>query len=96
MNFWQFLTMVGTSLITHGTRVLGVMVGTLTILTTTGVVPEAHLKYYLAAIAVLTYWRGQANADTIAQKVVDKTAAADAAASAPNPPFSQPPPELRK
>jgi hypothetical protein len=74
MNFWQFLCNVGNSLQTHGTRVLSFAIGTLTTLTATGIVPEPHLKYYLAAITVLTYWRGSYNADIIATKVADKMA----------------------
>jgi hypothetical protein len=26
-----------------------------------GVIPESHLKYYMAAIALLTFWRGFTN-----------------------------------
>lgn len=47
----------------NGTKVLGIAVGTLTILTSSDVVPAAHLKYYLIAISILTYWRGQANSN---------------------------------
>ncbi|HZO21033.1 MAG TPA: hypothetical protein VFB37_00930 [Steroidobacteraceae bacterium] len=73
MTFWQFLTNLCHALTSHGTRVLGVAVGTITALTTSNVIPANHLKYYLAAIAVLTYWRGQGNADKIADKVIEKT-----------------------
>jgi len=73
MNFWQFLTNIGNSLWTHGTRVLGVAQGTIALLAgMDGIIPANHLKYYLAASAVLTFWRGQANADTIADKVIAK------------------------
>jgi hypothetical protein len=85
-NLWQFLIIVWDSLWTHATRALGVAVGTLTVLTSTGIVPESHLKYYLAAIAILTYWRGQGNANTIADKVVAKTAAVEAAKIVSNTP----------
>lgn len=85
MTFWQFLTNVWTFLLDHGTRALGVGVGTLTTLTATGIVPESHLKYYLAVISVLTYWRGQTNADTIAAKVAEI-----------NSPFVYPPSEKPK
>ena len=76
MNFWQFLMQMLTCIIdrlnTHGTRYLGLAVGTLTVLTSSGVVQQNHLKYYLVAIAVLTYWRGATNADRVATKVADK------------------------
>jgi hypothetical protein len=42
------------------TRILGVAAGTLAVLAGTGIIPESHLKYYTAAIAVMTFWRGQA------------------------------------
>jgi hypothetical protein len=65
MTFWDFLSHLGTTLEAHATRMLGVAVGTLTALTSTGIVPESHLKYYLAAIAILTYWRGQSTSNTV-------------------------------
>jgi hypothetical protein len=69
MTFWQFLTNIWNAVLTHGTRALGALLGTLSVLVGTGIIPENQLKYYAAGIAVLTYWRGQANADTIAAKV---------------------------
>jgi hypothetical protein len=67
-NVWQFLYNVGGYLITHGTRVLGVAQGTIAVIAgMDGVIPEGQLKYYLGVSAVLTYWRGQANADKIAK-----------------------------
>jgi hypothetical protein len=102
MNFWQFLIVVWNALYTHGTRVLGVAVGTLTALTTTGIVPESHLKYYLAAIAILTYWRGMNNADKIADKVIAKTVdqirghVTELSAEANPGPFVKPPSEIPK
>lgn len=86
MNFWQFLTNIGNSLWTHGTRVLGVAQGTIALLAgMDGIIPANHLKYYLAASAVLTFWRGQANADTIADKVIAKTQADEHATADPPP-----------
>lgn len=46
------------------TRILGVTAGTISALTGTGIIPESHLKYYLAAIAILTFWRGQSTNKT--------------------------------
>lgn len=72
MNFWEFLTMAGKTLWTHGTRVLGVAQGTVALIAgMDGIIPPTHLKYYLAVSAILTFWRGQGNAD----KIADKTAA---------------------
>jgi hypothetical protein len=44
---------------TYGTRAIGVLLGVLTTLVGTGIIPDAQAKYYMAAIAVLTYIRGQ-------------------------------------
>lgn len=44
----------------YGTRALGVAQGTVALLCgMAGVIPASHLKWWLAASAVLTYWRGQ-------------------------------------
>jgi hypothetical protein len=67
MTFWQFLTNVFGWFEARTTRILGLASGTLATLAATGVVPESQLKYYMAAIAVLTYWRGQSVSSTIAQ-----------------------------
>lgn len=43
----------------HGTKVIGAAQGTVaTLCGVAGVIPESHLKYWLAASAVLTFWRG--------------------------------------
>jgi len=55
---WQFW--VG-----HGTKILGFFTGTISALCgVAGIVPESHLKYYMAAIAVMTFWRGFTNSNT--------------------------------
>ena len=54
MNFWTFLTNVFAWCAARTTRILGLVSGTLATLAATGVVPESQLKYYMAAIAVLT------------------------------------------
>jgi hypothetical protein len=67
----------------HGTRLLGIAQGTVALICgMTGLIPDTHLKYWLAASAILTYWRGQANAGQIA-------------APAPLPPFVAPPKEIK-
>lgn len=43
---------------THGSKVLGFVIGTISALASAGVIPESHLKFWMAAIAVLTFWRG--------------------------------------
>lgn len=48
----------------HGTKVLGFLQGTIAAVAgVTGIIPDAHLKYYMAAIAVLTFWRGFVNSE---------------------------------
>lgn len=60
MNIWTFLQ-------NNGTKVLGVAQGTIALLAgMAGIIPESHLKYWLAASAVLTYWRGFSNTSAIA------------------------------
>jgi len=45
--------------VSHGTKLIGFAQGTVSALAgVTGIIPESHLKYYLAACAVLTFWRG--------------------------------------
>ena len=46
----------------HGTKVLGFASGTIaSVAGISGLIPDAHLKYYMGAIAVLTFWRGFIN-----------------------------------
>lgn len=57
----------------HGTKAIGFAQGTVAALcAVAGIIPEAHLKYWLAASAVLTFWRGffntQQNTPDLAQK----------------------------
>ena len=67
-NFWQFIYTLGGYIITHGTRMLGIAQGTVAVIAgMNGVIPADQLKYYLGVSAVLTYWRGQANADKVAK-----------------------------
>jgi hypothetical protein len=66
MTFWQFLTNVFDWLEARATRILGVIGGTLSVLLASDVIPMGDAKYCMAAIAVLTYWRGQSNSTTVA------------------------------
>jgi hypothetical protein len=46
----------------HGTRILGIAQGTIaTLCGIAGIIPDTHLKYWLAASALLTFYRGQVN-----------------------------------
>lgn len=48
----------------HGTKIIGFVSGTIAAVAGVGgLIPEAHLKYYMAAIAVLTFWRGFINSE---------------------------------
>jgi hypothetical protein len=46
----------------HGTKVLGFLSGTIAAVAGVGgLIPESHLKYYMGAVAVMTFWRGFTN-----------------------------------
>jgi hypothetical protein len=46
----------------HGTKILGFISGTIAAIAGVGgLIPDAHLKYYMAVIAVTTFWRGFIN-----------------------------------
>lgn len=46
----------------HGTKLLGLAQGTIAAIAgVSDLIPAGHLKYWLAASAVLTVWRGIAN-----------------------------------
>lgn len=55
----------------YGTRALGVAAGTVTTLCGTGIIPEGQMKYWMAGLAVLTYWRGQSSSNAYNRGVVD-------------------------
>ena len=60
----------------NGTKLLGVAQGTIaTLAGVAGIIPESQLKYWLAASAVLTFWRGYGNTQAIAAAVVQQQAA---------------------
>jgi len=81
MTFWQFLTNVFVWFEERATRLLGVASGTIATLAATDVVPKSQLPYYMAAVAVLTYWRGQttATAYTQAKAIIANVSAAPTA-----------------
>lgn len=48
----------------HGTKIIAFISGTIAAVAgVTGIIPEAHLKYYMGVIAVLTFWRGFQNSN---------------------------------
>lgn len=54
LNWWR----------NHGTKILGFASGTIAAIAGVGgLIPDAHLKYYMGAIAVLTFWRGFINSN---------------------------------
>lgn len=56
MNWLQLVLTFWTQ---HGTKLIGFAQGTIAAVAgVTGIIPDAHMKYYMAAIAVLTFWRG--------------------------------------
>ena len=56
----------------HGTRILGLAQGTVALLCgMSGIIPDAHMKYWLAASAVLTFWRGQSTSNSYNRGVAD-------------------------
>jgi hypothetical protein len=87
MTFWDFLTNLMQWLEGKTTRIIALALGTVTALTGTGIIPEKQLKYYAAAITVLTYWRAQAVSKTVdaAKAIVVTQAKADAQVLAENP-----------
>lgn len=64
--FWTYLQ-------NNGTKLIGLAQGTIATLSgVAGIIPDSQLKYWLAASAVLTFWRGFGNTDAIATAVVQK------------------------
>lgn len=56
INFWK----------NHGTKLIGFVQGTVAAIAgVTGIIPESHLKYWLGASAVLTFWRGFFNSSQL-------------------------------
>jgi hypothetical protein len=50
----------------HGTKLIGFAQGTIAAIAgISGLIPANHLKYYLAASAVLTFWRGFFNSSQL-------------------------------
>lgn len=68
------LGIVMTFLRAHGTKVLAFLQGTIAAVAgVTGIIPDGHLKYYMGAIALLTFWRGFINTELQKQNQNDGT-----------------------
>lgn len=49
----------------HLTKLLGFAQGTIAaIAAVDGIIPATHLKYWMASLGVLTFWRGMVNSST--------------------------------
>lgn len=52
--------------VNHGTKAIGFVQGTISAIAgVTDLIPAGHLKYYLGASALLTFWRGFFNSNQI-------------------------------
>lgn len=60
MTFWDALGKTYEYVSDRITRILGITGGTISVLAASNVIPPDQLKYWMAAIAVITFWRGQA------------------------------------
>lgn len=50
--------------VSHGTKMIGFAQGTISAIAgVTDLIPATHLKYYLGASALLTFWRGFFNSN---------------------------------
>jgi hypothetical protein len=46
----------------HGTKLLGLAQGTIAaVAAVDGIIPATQLKYWMAALGVMTFWRGYTN-----------------------------------
>jgi hypothetical protein len=72
MTFWDFITNLFNWASDRISRILMTALGTVSILTLSGIIPEAHMKYYSLAAALLQYWRAQVitNVVTAAKTIV--------------------------
>lgn len=56
LDFWK----------SHGTKILGFAQGTIAaIAAVDGIIPQGQLKYWMAGLGVLTFWRGFSNSAAI-------------------------------
>lgn len=89
----------------NGTKILGLAQGTIaTLCGIAGIIPDTQMKYWLAASAILTFWRGFGNTQAIASAVTQQHAEAITQAIATGTPvvmasagqLSPTPPEVKK
>ena len=82
MTFWDALAKAYEYVSDRITRILGLAGGTISVLAASNVIPPDELKYWMASIAVITFWRGQATGKVYQQA---KTIVANGT-STPQPP----------
>lgn len=56
----------------HGTKILAFAQGTIAAVAgVTGIIPDGHLKYWMMALALLTFWRGFVNTELLKEEPPD-------------------------
>lgn len=88
MTFWDAMGNVWSWCEVRFTRGLGVAGGTITVLLGSGIISPKEVVYYLTALNILTYWRGEATGTTyqVAKAVVATTKTVTAEAPPPTTP----------
>lgn len=87
MTFWDAMAGVWVWCEARFTRGLGVAGGTISVLFANGIIPPKQVVYYLTALNILTYWRGEATGTTYqVAKAVAATVKQVVPASSSNPP----------
>lgn len=62
MTFWEFVDKLHSWISSHMTKILGFAQGTIAALAAVdGIIPAGQLKYYMASLGLLTFWRGWFN-----------------------------------
>lgn len=58
----EFLKQIHKLVSSHATKLLGMAQGTIAaVAAVDGLIPAGHLKYWMGALGVLTFWRGYFN-----------------------------------
>jgi hypothetical protein len=65
----------------HGTKILGGLIASVSFLSGSGIIPPGQLKYYTVVLGLLTIWRGIFTGNAYTQGV------SDGLAGMPLPPF---------
>jgi hypothetical protein len=64
VTFWDFVYKVWPAIESRITRILALVAGSVAIIAAAGVIPLKQLPYWMLALALLNYWRGQSTATT--------------------------------